>query len=152
MAQRSPSGVRSLVTTAAVALVASGLVFALVVKLSSSPGAKNNLGSPVFVVGPASHFAKRVPLLFQSLQGAGDRDIYVNHLGAEVTEGWIAFDARSRGEARSCFLRWDAGAGQFTDPCTKRTHGPDPGPDFTHYRTTVDAAGRVVVDFRENAP
>jgi hypothetical protein len=142
------SGTRSLVTTAVVALVASGLVFLLVAKLTSSPDAKNNLGDPVFEVGPASYFATRTPLLFQALQGAGDRDIYVNHLGPKVKEGWIAFEAHARGEARNCFLRWSPAAKRFTDPCTKRTYGPDPGPDFVHYKTVVGSKGTVVVDFR----
>jgi hypothetical protein len=141
-----------MVTTAVVALVASVGLFLLVVQLTSSPEAKNNLGDPVFELGKASNFVKRVPLLFQALQGAGDRDIYVNHLGPKANEGWIAFDARSTGQARTCFLRWSEKAERFTDPCTKRTYGPDPGAGFTHYKTTVDARGVVVVDFREQVP
>lgn len=137
-----------MVTTAVVALVASVGLFFLVVQLTSSPDAKDNLGDPVFEVGQASHFATRVPLLFQALQGAGDRDIYVNHVGADVDEGWIAFDARAEGQARTCFLRWSEATRRFTDPCTRRTYGPDPGAGFTHYKTTVNADGVVVVDFR----
>jgi hypothetical protein len=137
-----------MVTTALVALGASAIVFLVVVKLSTGPDAKNNLGDPVFEVGPASHFVKRVPLLFQALQGAGDRDIYVSHIGADPKVGWIAFDARRAGVARSCFLRWSPAAARFTDPCTKRTYGPDPGAGFTHYKTTVGSQGTVIVDFR----
>lgn len=148
---------RSLVTTAVVALVASAIVFFIVVQLSTGPDAKNNLGDPVFEVGQATHFVKRVPLLFQALQGAGDRDIYVNHVGADPKKGWIAFDARAAGQPRECFLRWSPTAKRFSDPCTKRTYGPDPGPEFTHYGTTVNSNGVVVVDFRvtptpENGP
>jgi hypothetical protein len=138
-----------MVTTAVVALVASAIVFLVVVQLSTGPEAKNNLGDPVFEVGEASHFVKRVPLLFQALQGAGDRDIYVHHVGGDPEAGWIAFDARAAGQARTCFLRWSPTTRRFTDPCTKRTYGPDPGAGFTHYKTTVDADGVVVVDFRE---
>jgi hypothetical protein len=149
MARQRVSGARSMVTTAVVALVASALVFLVVVQLSTGPEAKNNLGDPVFELGKASNFVTRVPLLFQALQGAGDRDIYVNHLGPEVDEGWIAFDARAAGQPRTCFLRWSPSAKRFTDPCTKRTFAPDPGAGFTHYKTTVDARGVVIVDFRE---
>ena len=137
-----------MVTTAVVAVVASAGLFLLVTWLSSSPEAKNNLGDPVFEVGEAANFVDDVPLLFQALQGAGDRDIYVQHVGREVREGWIAFDARAEGQARTCFLRWSERTKRFTDPCTKRTYGPDPGPAYTHYETTVDADGTVVVDFR----
>jgi hypothetical protein len=138
-----------MVTTALVALVASAIVFLVVVQLSTGPEAKNNLGDPVFEVGKAANFSDDVPLLFQALQGAGDRDIYVNHVGTEVREGWIAFDARTVGQPRTCFLRWNPKTARFTDPCTKRTYGPDPGEGFTHYQTTVDARGVVVVDFRQ---
>ena len=138
-----------MVTTAVVALVASAIVFLVVVQLSTGPDAKNNLGDPVFELGKASTFVKRVPLLFQALQGAGDRDIYVHHVGTKVAEGWITFDARAAGQARTCFLRWSPTTKRFTDPCTKRTYGPDPGPEFTHYKTTVNAGGVVIVDFRE---
>ena len=137
-----------MVTTAVVALVASVGLFFLVVQLTSSPDAKDNLGDPVFELGQATHFVKRVPLLFQALQGAGDRDIYVNHVGSDPKTGWIAFDARAEGQARTCFLRWSPTAKRFTDPCTKRTYGPDPGAAFTHYKTSVNANGVVVVDFR----
>lgn len=137
-----------MVTTAMVALVASAIVFLVVVQLSTGPDAKNNLGDPVFEVGQATHFVKRTPLLFQALQGAGDRDIYVNHVGADPKVGWIAFDARAEGQSRTCFLRWSPTAERFTDPCTKRTYPPDPGASFTHYKTTVNANGVVVVDFR----
>jgi hypothetical protein len=69
-----------------------------------------------------------------------------------VREGWIAFDARADGQPRTCFLRWSPQNERFTDPCTKRTHGPDPGEGFTHYKATVDARGVVIVDFREQVP
>ncbi len=137
-----------MVTTALVALVASGIVFFVVVQLSTGPEAKNNLGDPVFEIGRAANFVDKVPLLFQALQGAGDRDIYVNHIGTEAKTGWIAFDARTEGQPRTCFLRWSETTERFTDPCTKRTYGSDPGPEFTHYKTTVNANGVVVVDFR----
>ena len=137
-----------MVTTAVVALVASVGLFFLVVQITSSTDAKDNLGDPVFEVGQATHFVKRVPLLFQALQGAGDRDIYVSHVGTDAKTGWIAFDARAKGQPRTCFLRWSPSAKRFTDPCTKRTFGPDPGAGFTHYKATVDPRGVVVVDFR----
>jgi hypothetical protein len=137
-----------MVTTAVVALVASVGLFFVVVQLTSSTDAKNSLGDPVFEVGQASHFVKRTPLLFQALQGAGDRDIYVQHVGTDPKVGWTAFDARVQGQARTCFLRWSPTAKRFTDPCSKRTYGPDPGPGVTHYKTTVNANGVVVVDFR----
>ena len=143
------SGARSMVTTGVVAVVASVGLFLLVAKLTTGSDAKNNLGDTVFEVGQASYFAKRTPLLFQALQGAGDRDIYVSHVGSDPKTGWIAFDARATGQPRNCFLRWSPTARRFTDPCTKETYGPDPGAGFTHYKTVVGSKGTVVVDFRK---
>ncbi|MEY2566391.1 MAG: hypothetical protein QOE35_920 [Actinomycetota bacterium] len=143
-----------MITTAVVALVASGLVFVLVIKLSSSPDAKNNLGDPTFLLNKATDLAREIdergPPVFQAPQGGGARDIYVNHLGSDPKTGWIAFDAY-RGR-RTCQLRWNQRTTQFTDPCTKRSYGPDPGPEFTHYKAMVLADGRLEVDFRATSP
>jgi hypothetical protein len=139
-----------MITTAAVALIASALVFVLVVRLSSSPEAKNNLGGQTFLLNKASDLAieidERGPPVFQAPQGGGDTDIYVNHLGRDPKVGWIAFNAyRTK---RTCQLRWNQRTERFTDPCTKQTYGPDPGPAFRHYKVVVLPNGRVEVDFR----
>ena len=137
-----------MITTAVVALVASGLIFVLVIKLSSSPDAKNNLGDPTFQLGEATDMATEVsqrgPLLFQAPQGGGTRDIYVNHLGSDPKTGWVAFQAYAK-ERRCSLLPRGRG---FVDPCTKHAYGPDPGADFTHFKVTVESNGRLEVDFR----
>ena len=140
-----------MVTTAAVALVVSAIAFFLVVQLSSTPEAKNNLGDPTFELGDAADRAENVretgPLLFQAPQGGGTRDIYVHHLGGKASANWVAFLAYRDGR-RDCHLRWNQRTGRFTDPCTKRTYGPDPGPAFEHFRAFVTDDGTLVVDFR----
>lgn len=139
-----------MVTTAVVAVVAAGLLFVLVTWVFSSPDAKNSLGDPTFELGEAADREQNVrktgPLLFQAPQGGGDRDVYVNHLGGKSSEGWVAFKAYAT--QRRCALQWNQRTKRFTDPCTKRTYGPDPGPDFEHYRVFVDGNGTLIVDFR----
>lgn len=151
MARQTVSGARSMVTTAAVALVASAILFFLVVQLSSDPEAKNNLGDPTFELGAAADRAENVrdtgPLLFQAPQGGGTRDIYVHHLGGKSTENWVAFLAY-RGGRRDCHLEWNQRTERFTEPCTRRTYGADPGPAFEHFRALVRDDGTLVVDFR----
>lgn len=141
-----------MITTAAVALIASGIVFAFVVWLSSSPEGKKNLGSQTFLLNKAVDLApeidERGPPVFQAPQGGGVRDIYVQHIGDDPTTGWVAFNAYRDGAPRECQLRWNLKAKRFTDPCTKQTYGPDPGEGFTHYRVEVLPNGRVEVDFR----
>lgn len=151
MARQKVSGARSMVTTAVVALVASAVLFFLVVQLSSTPEAKNSLGAPTFELGKAADRAENIrdtgPLLFQAPQGGGTRDIYVHHLGGKSSENWVAFLAY-RGGRRNCQLEWNQRTERFTEPCTKRTYGPDPGPAFEHFRASVEKDGTLVVDFR----
>ena len=112
---------------------------------------RSSLGDPTFELGQASARAENVrdtgPLLFQAPQGGGNRDIYVHHLGGKPTEGWVAFLAYRDGR-RDCHLEWSQRTGRFTEPCTKRTYGPDPGDDFEHFRALVRDDGVLVVDFR----
>jgi hypothetical protein len=140
-----------MITTAAVALVASAIVFILVVQLSSSPEAKDKLADPTFELGSAADRAENVretgPLLFQAPQGGGTRDIYVQHLGGKTTENWVAFLAYRNGR-RDCHLEWNQRTERFTEPCTRRTYPPDPGPDFEHFRAVARDDGTLVVDFR----
>lgn len=154
MARQKVSGARSMVTTAVVALVASAILFFFVVQLSSTPEAKNNLGDATFELGSAADRAENVrktgPLLFQAPQGGGDRDIYVHHLGGKSSENWVAFLAY-RGGRRDCHLQWNERTERFTEPCTKRTYGADPGPAFEHFGVSVRKDGTLVVDLRPAA-
>jgi hypothetical protein len=142
---------RTLVATGIMVVFGAALIFLLVAQLSSDPNVKASLGDPTFSLGPAIDRARNVqdtgPLLFQPPQGGGDRDVYVQHLGSDPKTGWLAFKAYA-GSRRDCQLRWSQRSHRFTDPCTKKTYGPDPGPAFEHYRTTVEPGGRLVVDFR----
>jgi hypothetical protein len=60
--------------------------------------------------------ARDGPILFADPTG-GTRDLFIQHLGGDPLQGWLAFDARRPGTVRDCNLRWEAGAARFTDPC-----------------------------------
>lgn len=121
----------------------------LVVLAGRADDARVNLGDETFVVGDAEVLAARIdaddgtPLLFQDLVG-GTRDIWVQHVGAEPDEGWVAFRASAPGSPRSCQLRW--AGDRFRDPCTDRTF-PGDGAGLEAFPVTVED-GRVVVDLR----
>lgn len=133
-------------------IVAVGLVTATFLLAARSDDPQVNLGDDVFEVGRADQLAGPIerdgPLLFQDLVGRG-RDLWVQHLGDDPEEGWLAFEAVAPGSERRCQLTWQPRQRAFRDPCTGRRHPAD-GRGLRHYRTTVEG-GRVHVDLRRPA-
>ena len=135
---------RSLLVAGGLLVLTAVLLLVFVLRLTRTEGAKVKLASDVFRVGSARHFAAEIaedgPLLFQDplARGTG-RNIYVQHLGADPSTGWIAVEAPRN---TSCDVTWN-GRG-FVD-CAG-DHGPD-GRDLRSYPATV-ARGVVTVDLR----
>jgi hypothetical protein len=125
----------SLLIIAVLTVVTAVLLLIFVLRLAKQPGAKVNLGSPVFDVGKADVFAPDVarfgPLKFQALRGGAD--IFVQHLGPAPKRGWLAFETHSH---------------DFSDPCSHRTFPAD-GTGLTQYAVRVDSSGHVVVTLRQ---
>ena len=141
---------RMVLVSALGAVVAAGLLFALVARAmstdtGSSAGSGGNRRPAVFDVGPAEQRAAAVardgPFLFPDPQGRS-RDIFFQHLGGK---DWVAFEARARGAPRQCVLRWEPGGSRFVDPCDGRAYPPD-GTGLVTFPARVDDKGRVVVD------
>lgn len=105
------------------------------------------LGDDRFPAGPAESRADAIdrdgPILFSDVAG-GQRDIYLQHLGDDPLEGWLAFDARRPGQPRTCTLVWVADAGVFVDPCDD-VEVPADGTGLAPYPAEVDD-GQVIVD------
>jgi len=128
------------------------LIFAL--RLSQSPDTELRLGDDTFEVGKVRQLAPPIdrdgPLLFQDLLGKG-RHIYVQHLGNDPLEGWIAILAVVPGQPERCTVAWDQKRGVFEDPCTKATYPPE-GAGLTHYPTEVNREKKggpvLIVDLR----
>ena len=147
--QRPPS--RVLVLTALGAVVAALLIVAIIGRIGTRPGSGRGASggdgreTPTFDVGPATQRAASIarsgPLLFPDPRG-GTRDIFVQHLGESR---WVAFEARATGAPRQCVLRWEQGAGRFTDPCDGTTYPAD-GAGLVTFPAEVDDKGRVIVD------
>ena len=141
---------RAIIVTTALLVAAAVLLLVFVLRLSSKPGAKNNLSTSTFEVGNAERFAKPIakdgPLLFQDLLDK-DRDIYVQHLGADPKTGWSAFESHPRNQPRTCQLTWRKTTHDFRDPCSKQLYPAD-GAGLVHYKTTVEPDGVVMVDLR----
>jgi hypothetical protein len=140
----------SLLIIAVLTVVTAVLLLIFVLRLAKQPGAKVNLGSPVFDVGKADVFAPDVarfgPLKFQALRGGAD--IFVQHLGPAPKRGWLAFETHSPDEPRTCVLQWQPRSHDFSDPCSHRTFPAD-GTGLTQYAVRVDSSGHVVVTLRQ---
>ena len=140
------------VVIAIVAVVAGLGVGWLVLQLASSGQADINLGEDEFNAGFTEVLADAIvegdgqPLIFSDVSG-GDRDIYVQHLGATDDEGWTAFETRVP-DREDCFAEWDLTAEQFVATCDAELTFPADGEGLTGYPTTVNADGRLIIDLR----
>jgi hypothetical protein len=104
------------------------------------------LGDTVFHI-PLGGTANRIaadglPVQYADPLSSG-RDIYVNHVGPDLTVGWYVFNVLPTGEAHKCAVSWDRAAMVFKDPCTNTTYGPNGFPpagvgSLVHYTVTVN--------------
>jgi len=143
----------AIVLSSGLGLVALVLFLVFVIRLANQSGG-NTLGDETFDVNAstlAAQVAQNGPILFPDLLGKG-RDIYVQHLSEDRTQGWRAFRATAPGAERPCTLQWERAERLFRDPCTPdRTYPPD-GEGLEQYRATVEEGNKLVVDLRRTAP
>ncbi|MEI7621928.1 MAG: hypothetical protein WCJ88_00045 [Actinomycetes bacterium] len=145
---------RSIILAVAGVAVGIALVLGLFVvaipSLTESGKVEVKLGSDTYDAGSASARAENIaeggPLLFSDVS-SGKRDIYLQHIGDDVTTGWYAFDARRAGQARDCTLSWQASQSNFRDPCDDTIVAAD-GTGLLSYPVTITDKGKVVVDLR----
>lgn len=136
------------VSSALALVLAAALVWAVVRFASENPEAAG-LGDTVFEVGRAGRLSRTIaadgPFLVQDPLSAGrGRNLYVQHLGGDPEQGWLAVEARLPGEPR-CAVEWDRGDDAFVD-CGGGRHPAD-GTGLTVYPAEV-AGGRVRIDLR----
>jgi len=131
---------------AVLVLATIGLVV-LALSLAQRGTVQVRLGDERFDAGQVERIspeiADRGPILYSDVAG-GDRDILINHLGPDNDSGWFAFDARSPGSPRDCFLTWIEAEAELEDTCSAERFGPD-GAGLEQYPAVV-VDGRVIVD------
>jgi hypothetical protein len=145
--RRSQSQTRGLLVGTVAVLFGVVLLAGLSIASGKGKVDVSNLGDKDYWAGNADRLAARIvkdkrPFLIPDASPNHAKDIYLQHIGASDTEGWLAIDAGPR----RCSLQWDEQGLQFVDPCTGATHPPD-GSDLTRYRTYVEGNG-VFVDLR----
>lgn len=154
MAARRPKQDRSraVVLGSLVAAAVAGVLLYAVVRFAADNPDKANLGSPVLRLNAerlADEIAERGPVLFPDALNR-DREVFLQHRGADVDQGWVAIGAYGSTVAPACVLRWEPDPGRFVDPCGEGTYPPD-GTGLTTYPATV-ADGTVSVDLRTPNP
>ena len=151
---RNPRRTQVVVAAAVVAVALTALLVAFVVRFASQRPDDVNLGRDRFEVGRSDVFARAIrrdgPILFKDpLTSRPGREIYVQHLGDDEAEGWLALDAYAPGAPREerCILEWDRDDRVFRDPCGDATVAED-GAGVRTYPGEVDDRRAVIIDLR----
>lgn len=143
---------RAVVVGSVVAAVLAAVLLVAVVRFAADNPDTANLGSRVLRLDAerlAAEIDERGPVLFKDPLNR-DREVFVQHLGDDVDQGWLAIGAYASTVSVDCLLRWEVAADRFVDPCTDATYPPD-GAGLTTYPATV-ADGTVSVDLRTPNP
>ena len=131
--------------------IAVGLVFA-VVSLAGSDSIDVKLGDDDFNAGNAAELAaeiaERGPIPWAPLSRG--RSIWINHIGADVEQGWFAFDVQSPGASSDCVVNWDAVRGLFVDECNEAVVYSATGDGLTQFGVFVNDSGNLIVDVNAN--
>jgi hypothetical protein len=156
VAKRARIDGRSALVLGATGVVVALVIGAFVVYLAGRDDIQVRLGDDRFqdinAESTADKIAQDGPIIYQDLAG-GSRDIFVQHLGDDPEQGWLAFDVRPAGEARDCALSWQTDEQQFVDngSCSESFTFPPDGAGLPQYPATVNDDGKVVIDLNAAA-
>ena len=137
---------------AAVAIVLIGAVTAFVAIAASRGDVEVNLGDDRFNAGQTERLAQEIedggglPFLYQDLVG-NDRHLFVQHVGDEPDEGWIAFGAFDPDDP-SCAVLIDREEEVLVNSCDESVTYPLDGEGLRDYPVSVED-GRIFVDVNE---
>ncbi len=134
-------------------MVAIILVFGGLWLVTLAIGDRNSpdiqLGDQRWNAGNAERLAEKIardeaPILVADVSGRRDRDVILQHVGADPETGWYAFLAAPIDKARDCTWEWQPDEELFRAKCDPSLTAPADGEGLTQFRVTVD--GDVVVD------
>ena len=138
------AGKALLVAAVGVAVALAG-AWALASMSRSDGGPRLTFGEPIFTAGNAERLAGAIerdgPAAFPALEGG--RPIYLQHLGEDPDEGWLAFGAFVPDEP-TCAVLWSPEAEVFVSQCDESMTFPPDGEGLRQYETRVrDGVVRV---------
>jgi hypothetical protein len=126
-------------------VVALGVAWAVASMSAEDGGPRLQFGEPIFTAGDAERLAAAIdrdgPASFPAL--TGDRPIYLQHLGGDPEEGWLAFGAFDPDEP-TCLVQWSPPDEVFVNQCDESVTYPPDGDGLRQYPTAVrDGVVRV---------
>jgi hypothetical protein len=140
------------------AVLVAVLLIVFVLQLARQPGGKVNLGDQEFSLGGDGVFsatvAQRGPLIFAPL--SGHITLYVQHLGSNQAQGWLAFNAHVDGQPADCFVKWRPASHDFLNQVAQGVKGVSCAPDtfpadgtgLEHYAVRI-ASNQVIINLRQ---
>lgn len=146
--RRREDRTRAVVVGSLVAAALAAVLLYAVVRFAADNPDQANLGSPVLRLNAerlAGEIAERGPVLFKDPLDR-DREVFIQHLGDDESEGWLAVRAYAAAADLDCLLQWEPDPGRFVDPCTRSAYPAD-GTGLVTYPATV-AGATVTVDLR----
>jgi hypothetical protein len=152
VAKGGPPPLRQAALVGLGALMTLGTILFLVLStdrlLGGRPSIGIDRGEAVFRPGPADELAGFIadndnPVALRDPSG-GDRDIWLNHIGGEVDEGWYAFGVRPLSAPRDCVTEWRGAERHFVDSCDGTLYPPD-GQGLPQYPVTIDGEGELAI-------
>lgn len=90
----------------------------------------------------SEEIAQDGPVLFGDI-ASGSRDIWLNHIGDDLGEGWFAFDTRLPGEERECFANWNPSDRTFVNTCTGAVF-PENGDGLPQIPVFIDGVTLII--------
>lgn len=121
-------------------------------QLTSNNEATVDLGAPIFSPGSAEDMAMVVeeqgPFFLPDATG-GERGIWLQHLGDDPDEGWVAVAIRPPEADRDCFVEWQIEDNTFVDACDGTVYPPD-GEGLRQYPVSVDPNGDLNVNLNRS--
>ncbi len=127
--------------------VAALIVVGVLVASNSGNSVELKIGDSDFRNINANRLANEIrdngPVPFSDLVGT-NRAVWVNHMGDDSDEGWVAFFARVP-EAPDCIVEWDADTELFFDTCDETNTYPATGEGLETVPTRVET-GNLIID------
>lgn len=146
VAQGPKLNLRSVVTVGIV-LVVVAFGVALIALVAGQRSGRLVLGDLDFRALDAANMAAAIeedgPILWPDV-ASGSRDIWLQHLGADIDDGWSAFEARQPGSPRECNVVWEAASSTFADPCDDTVSFPADGAGLPQIAVFLDGAQLII--------
>lgn len=121
-------------------------------QLTANNEASVDLGAPIFSPGSAEDMAMVVaeqgPFFLPDATG-GERGIWLQHVGDDAEEGWVAVAIRAPDADEDCFVEWREAEESFVDLCDGTAYPAD-GEGLRQYPVSVDPDGDLNINLNRS--